>query len=181
MIITPNIGSIERRLCARMKQWAPQLAAAEMCYGVDPFTLAAIIDRESEGGGALTPPGPEGRRADGFGLAQLHQDEHVSFLLAQSPDGKPLWTDPSLHILYTAKHFRRLVDAFQLAEGIDLPPAIAAFDIGVRRVRIILAQKPFSELSTDSKIATLDEATTGKDYVSDVLSRRASFIGASLP
>lgn len=181
MIITPNIVSIERRLCDRMKQWAPQLAAAEMCFRIDPFALAAIIDRESEGGEALTPAGPEGRSAQGFGLAQLHQDEHVSFLLAQFPDGKPLWADPSIHILYVARTFRRLVDSFATSDGPDLPAAIAAFDIGIRKVRGILSRRALIDASIDARIAALDEATSGENYVSDVLDRRADFIGATLP
>src|SRR5688572_29061817 len=98
-------ASLEALLPSNLSRYANQFFAAELCFGVDPFVMAAIMDRESRGGDALNPKGPSGTgdHGNGFGLCQLDRRYHSSFLKALGPDKIELWKDPTFNVMYAAK------------------------------------------------------------------------------
>jgi soluble lytic murein transglycosylase-like protein len=142
--------------------------AAEICYGVDPLLLAAVIDRESLGGDALKPKGPAGTGDGGHGrgLGQIDDRSHASFLAAKFDSGAPLWQDPTFNVLYAAKLLRKNLDRFG-EEG----PAVAAYNCGPGNVRAALARLP-AGASADDRLAAVDQRTAHRNYASDVLRRR---------
>lgn len=168
------IEDLERRLPPHLLRWAPQLISAELCFGIDPYTLAAILDRESRGGDALTPKGPTGKgdRGFGHGLFQIDARTHGSFLSARGPDGIHLWKKPSFSALYAAD----LIHTNLRASGGDLLLSIAAYNCGLKRAKFALDTKLKPGATEDDRIAALDSVTTGEDYVSDVLRRRSAFL-----
>ncbi len=153
----------------RLARWAPQLLAAELCYGVDPWWLAAILDRESLGGEALDPKGPAGfgDKGHGRGLGQIDDRAHPSFVGARFDDQLALWTDPTFNILYAARLLAKNLGALKW----DYPAACAAYNAGLSKVKLTLAG-----LVDDTKrLEALDSITTGK-YVADVIRRRATYL-----
>lgn len=154
----------------RLAQWAPQLEAVALCYpSVDPFLLAAIIDRESLGGLALAPPGPGGLGdgGHGHGLGQIDDRSHGSFLAAKFEDGDSLWAEPAWNLLYAGRLLSKLLHA---TAG-DVPVSVAAYNCGLHRAQSALA--PLPQVGTRAqRIAALDKVTTGGNYVSEVLKGR---------
>ena len=133
--------------------------------------MAAIVDRESRGGDALTPPIPlgTGDHGHGKGLAQIDDRSHHRFIVAAFDDGRtPLWTDPTFNILYGA---RLLSVGFRVSKS--WPVAIASYNAGL--LRAMRVQKALSDSGEIALIASLDRITTGGDYVSDVLRRMSGF------
>jgi hypothetical protein len=165
---------LESKLPRRIARWIPQLISAELCYGVDVYTLAAIIDRESNGGDALQPPGPGGKGDGGFGhgLGQIDLRTHNKFLMAQFSNGRPLWTDPTFNILYAAW----LLHQNQRGADGNLSVAIAAYNCGLKRAKWALENKTKPGDTDEQRIAALDSVTTSTNYVSDILRRRAQFL-----
>jgi soluble lytic murein transglycosylase-like protein len=134
--------------------------------------MAAIVDRESLGGDALSPrgnPAGVGDKGNGLGLAQIDARYHHRFCVAAFDTGELLWTDPTFNILYGARLLRRNFDATG-----SWPIAIASYNAGLARVTRAakLATPPGS---LDAVIEAIDKVTTGGDYVSDVLRRCAQF------
>lgn len=161
------------RLPLRLGRWAPQFLAAQLCYGVDALLLAAICDRESLGGEALTPKGPTGTGDGGHGrgLMQVDSRAHPVFVGAVFDDGVSLWKDPSFNILYAARLFARNL---LLLDG-DESAAIAAYNCGAQKARRVLASlEPGTD--TSGRIAALNAVTAGGDYVSDVQRRRTNYL-----
>lgn len=155
----------------RLSQWAPELKASALCYPkVDPMLLAAILDRESRGGYALKPPGPGGLGdgGHGHGLGQIDDRTHASFLAAKFDDGDFLWMEPAFAILYSARLLAKLLKA----TGGDEPVAVAAYNCGLRRAQNAVMQGATASSTRAERIAALDRATTGGDYVSKVLENR---------
>lgn len=170
--MTP-VDLIERRLPPRLAKWARQFYAAEILFGVDPFVLAAIMDRESRGGEACHPPGPGGTGdgGNGLGLMQIDKRHHQTFAAAVMPNGAPMWKSPTFNTLYGAKLL-----AHNLAEaGNDYPLAIAGYNCSLRRA-ILACIQASGEDAIARRIKLLDPLTTGGNYVSDVLGRRATFL-----
>jgi hypothetical protein len=153
-----------------ISRWKSQLEAAELCFGVDPFILAAIIDRESLGGKALNPPtaGGTGDGGHGRGLGQIDDRYHRSFVDAMFDDGAFLWRDPTFNILYAARLLKRNLDA---SDG-DYATAIAAYNCGLKRARYAAGAS-----QGETRIAALNAVTTGRDYVTDVFARSTAFRG----
>lgn len=171
----PEASALFSRLPERLRRWVPQLLAAELCFGIDSALLAAILDRESLGGDALSPKGPAGTgdRGFGLGLAQVDARFHHPFAVATFDDLKtPLWTDPTFNILYAARLLRKNFDA---AKG-DVAVAVAAYNAGLYRVRLAVAKLP-PDAPLSARVAAVDKVTTGGDYVANVLERRAKFSG----
>lgn len=162
-----------RLLPAHLEKWRPQLTAAQLCYGIPLELMAAILDRESRGGEALTPKGPGGKgdHGRGHGLAQIDSGYHHKFLAAMFDDNRtPLWADPTFNVLYGA---RLLSENFRLSRS--WPVSIAAYNAGLTRAT--RAAKNATDSSEAAVIAAVDRVTTGGDYVSDVYRRRAGFGG----
>lgn len=168
MSVTPKVLAVSMTLPDRLARWAPQLVAAELCYGVDPLLLAAIVDRESLGGDALKPKGPTGvgDSGHGRGLGQIDDRSHPSFLAATFDGGPPLWQDAAFNLLYAAKLLRKNLDRFG-----DEAAAIAAYNCGPGNVRAALARLPVGA-SAAERLAAVDKRTANGNYASDVLRRR---------
>ena len=165
---------LRQRLPVRLARWAPQLVAAELCYGVDPYTMAAILDVESLGGDALNPSGPAGTGDHGFGhgLGQIDSRSHGSFVAARAFDGTRLWADPAFNILYAAK----LLRSNMRGAGGDSLVAIAAYNCGLKRAQWAIAHKCTPASTEAERIAVLDSVTARGAYLSTVLKRRAAFL-----
>lgn len=163
------------RLPPRLARWARYFEAAGAACEVDPYTLAAICDRESLGGEALKPRGPEGLGdgGRGHGLMQIDARYHETFLAAKGPDGRPLWEDPAWNILYGAKLLRMNFDRL----GRDYVPAIAAYNASLNRVQNVLSGLD-NATSADARVNAFDQLTTGNNYVSDVLARRDKYLSS---
>lgn len=167
-----TVEELTARLPARVGRWANLFIAAELCFGVDPYVLAAIIDRESLGGDALTPKGPSGTgdKGHGRGLGQIDDRHHHYFVNANFDDGRPLWKHPVFNVLYAAW----LLDRNLKLAGGDYPVAIAAYNCGASRALAVLKELPGDD-NIAKRIERLDPLCTNK-YVSDVLRRRAEFL-----
>ncbi len=168
-----TVADLMRLLPDRLARWAPQFVAAELCYGVDAATMAAIVDRESLGGEALTPasPGGVGDHGRGHGLGQIDDRAHMSFVDARFDDGVSLWSDPTFNILYGARLLRRNLDIL----GGQYDAAVAAYNCGAGAVRKALKLLE-AEPNPIARRSALDGLCTGKDYVTDVLTRREKFL-----
>ncbi len=165
----PNTLLLLSRLPPRLARWAPELYAASIAYdSIDPVLLAAIMDRESRGGEALTPPGPSGTGdcGHGRGLMQIDDRYHSAFV------STGLWAEPPFSILYAA----RLLELNQRALGGSIELAVAAYNCGAARVRTATA----GIVETAARLAAADRCTTGGNYASDVLKRREDLYLAAL-
>jgi soluble lytic murein transglycosylase-like protein len=167
-----TLPDLMSRLPLRLARWAPQLLSAQLCYGVDALLLAALMDRESKGGEALTPKGAGGTgdAGHGRGLMQIDDRAHPIFVHAVSDDGALLWKEPAFNILYAARLFAHDLG---ILDG-DEHAAIAAYNCGAQRVkRTLAALEP--DADPVARRAALDGLTTGRDYVTDVVGRLATF------
>lgn len=160
-------------LPVRISRWSSYIELAGKAFAVDPFIIAAVMDRESLGGEALTPKGAAGvgDKGHGRGLMQIDDRYHSSFIAAKAPDGTPLWTKPLWSVLYGAQI---LAHNFYIFDG-DIAAAIAAYNAGARRVRTAITALGESE----ARLKTLDSLTAGGNYVTDVLERRREFSAQS--
>lgn len=157
----------------KLGRWLPQFISAELCYNIDVPTLAAICERESLGGEALTPKGPTGTgdHGHGHGLMQIDDRSHGGFLSARFWDGVRLWQDPCFNILFAARLLRWNLNATED----DLPLSIAAYNCGLKRARWVLAQRQSLIIDEATRIRALDSATANGDYVTHVLKLRKQY------
>lgn len=181
-MILLNQVAVERQkdvLPARLARWMPQFISATLCFQIDVPTLAAIIDRESLGGDALKPKGSMGYgdSGHGHGLGQIDDRSHGGFLHARFWDGIPLWADPTFNILFAARLMRSNLNNTQ---G-DMPLSIAAYNCGLKRARWMLDRKKDIVTSEATRIAVLDSATAGGNYVTDVMRRRREYTPMEAP
>lgn len=158
-----------QRLPPRLARYALEIWCAAALYHVDPVVLAAILERESRGGDALTPQGPRGTGDGGHGrgLMQIDDRWHGPFIATG------LWREPPFALLYAARLLREALDALG---SDDYGPAIGAYNAGTARVRSILATLP-AAASIEQRIATIDRATTSH-YVAGVLRIRDELLQA---
>lgn len=149
-----------RKLPERLARYALEIWCAAALYRVDPIVLAAILERESLGGDALTPPGPRGTGDGGHGrgLMQIDDRWHRAFVATG------LWREPPFSLLYAARLLRQSFDALGAD---DYGPAIGAYNAGTARVRSLLAALP-ATATIEQQIATIDRVTT-HHYVAGVL------------
>lgn len=142
----------------RLERWRSSIEAAAEQTGLSPELLAAIMDRESRGGDALTPKGPAGTGDNGHGRGLMQIDDRSWVAFCNIPDR---WQDPAQNILFAA----RILSSYLRAFGGDLPCAVCSYNAGPRRVSRYLVMRPQPTLDE------LDVLTTGHDYVTDVLTR----------
>jgi hypothetical protein len=142
----------------RLERWRTFVEAAAERTGLAVDLIAAVMDRESRGGDALSPPGPGGfgDNGHGHGLMQIDDRTWVSFCNDPSQ-----WQDPAQNILYGAG----ILASYQRGFSGDLPCAVCAYNAGPARVSRLLVMHP------RPTFAELDLLTTGSDYVTDVLTR----------
>lgn len=157
-----------QRLPPRLARYALEIWCASALYRVDPVVLAAIMERESRGGDALTPPVPSGTGDGGHGrgLMQIDDRWHGPFIATG------LWREPAFALLYAARLLREALDAL----GGEYGPAIGAYNAGTARVRSILATLP-TTAPIQQRINVIDEVTT-QHYVSGVLRIRDELLCA---
>ena len=150
----------------RISRWAAPIFFGASMYGLDPVALAAIMERESEGGDTLTPKGPKGTGDNGHGrgLMQIDDRWHSTFVASG------LWKEAPFAVLYAARLLRMALDAF---DG-DYPAAIGAYNAGVNGIRSQLMTLPPSA-KPERRIAIMDEVTTDH-YVAGVLRIRDDFL-----
>lgn len=175
--MTP-VAELMRRLPPHMARWSPQFAAAELCFGVDPWVLAAICEQESLGGDALYPKGPGGTgdQGHGRGLMQIDDRWHRGFIAATLWDRSPAWKHPTFSIMYGAGLMRANLDEL----GGDYWSAIAAYNCGAAKVRSVLNALGFNPIAPQ-KLQALNGATHAGKYLSSVLRRRDEYLNASIP
>lgn len=159
----------------RLRPWADFFEEAAKIFHLDPFLLAALCDRESLGGLALHPPGPEGTGDGGWGLGLLQIDRrsHRAFCAAKLADGRFAWQDARRNILHGAAIY---ASGLKALDGDEIL-AIAAYNAGVTRVKRVLASMP-KPVTRAAILGRMDSITTGGEagpYVSDVLARRDRF------
>ena len=164
----PALETIRRCLPARLARYSYLFSLAESYFGVDPFLMAAIMDRESLGGNALKPlgPGGVGDGGHGRGLYQIDDRSHASFCAARFDSGGTLWADPLFNAAYA---FRLFAKNLKECNG-DTLTAIAGYNAGIGRA-ITAGKNPDAR----QRQLDLDKITTGGDYVSDVLDRVEEF------
>jgi soluble lytic murein transglycosylase-like protein len=157
------------RIPYRVGQWLPQAKAAGAMFGVDPLDLLAICDRESNGDpNAQSPDG-------GLGLFQITRKFHPTFCDMVGPDGVPAWRVPAWNAMYAAALLQHNVKLFDGVIDEPLLAAIASYNASDRRVREKLRELS-RPITREQIIHALDPLTTGGDYLSDVLSRRNSYV-----
>jgi soluble lytic murein transglycosylase-like protein len=125
---------------------------------MDRYLIWAVMDRESLCGDALNPKGsPQGvgDSGHGRGLMQIDDRYHRSFC-----EDITQWGDAYQNILYGTTLLRTYIRKL----GTE-PKGIAAYNCGPKKVTTSGHQFPFD----------LDQLTTGKNYVTDVLRRRDQF------
>lgn len=180
-------------------RWADPVVSTSNKYGIDVYLLFAIMDRESGGGIFLRPNDetgsgdftPRGGKLppDGFGygrgLMQIDYESNIAWCALVDPDtGKFFWQLASQNVdkggaIFSAKlaalngDILASICAYNAGEG-SLPGEDPEHPHG-HGAKLVLANLPWNP-SQDAKIAALDTITTGKNYVSDVLRRRASFL-----
>lgn len=168
----PTASRFAAHLPPRLAQWAGHIHAAASVYGLDPYLLAAVCDRESLGGEALTPKGPRGVGDEGHGrgLMQIDDRWHKGFIRAEFDDRVPLWTDPFFVFGYAARLLRRLLNRFDQ----DVGAALCAYNAGEDDAIAVLKLMP-PEATSAERIQRFSQRTTQKNYCSDVLRRRDGF------
>lgn len=164
------------QLPPHLDRWYLCFQAAHMQTGVDPYLLAAICDRESAGGEALTPKGPAGTgdKGHGRGLMQIDDRYHLSFIAARDGRGIALWQVPAFNILYAARLLTQMWGSLHI-----WPAAIAAYNAGASMARGALAALS-PDAPQEAIVAALDRVTAHGDYVSDVLRRRGQWTDTPL-
>lgn len=163
---------VKLTLPPRLARWAFHVCGVATILHLDAMLLMAIVDRESLGGDACQPPGCAGTGdgGHGLGLMQIDKRYHPTFAAALGPDGKHLWQHPAFNIMYGGALLRANLDRFQAEE-----PAVAAYNASPQRVMGALSTLSLGAGNLE-RVAALDQVTTQKNYVSDVLGRRAQFV-----
>jgi hypothetical protein len=171
------------------QRYAQSFLHAADAFGLSPFLLAAICDRESRYGAALAPD-LTGDCGHGRGLMQIDDRAHPEWIALGA------WRDPAqnvlkgAHVLADARAFfcraprqhvvlgtfaaqrrgvspGRYPDPRPLADEALVRAAVAAYNTGAQNVLMSLACG-----------ADPDCTTTGKDYSADVLRRAAALEAA---
>lgn len=166
----------------RAAQYWALFEASAARYELDVYLLAAICDHESLCGISLTPVGPtgEGDREHALGLMQIDKRYHGAFALKLMQDGTPAWQDAATNIDYGASI---LADNFDRFDGNE-PCAIANYNASEMNIRHAVADITRSGVGPppiEALIWAVDQVTTKKSYVSDVLARREQFLMPAPP
>lgn len=176
-----SLEALEKSLPIHLRQWAREFHGAGTIYRLCPYLLAAVCDRESRGGLALSPQGPAGTGDKGHGRGIMQADDrfHVSFVSATDGSGKHLWKQAPFNVLYGAKLLRDNLDAL-----LDVSLALSAYNAGVARVRAasdLVSVGPDDATTLEMRRKAADAKTTGGNYGADVLRRRAQWAPPDAP
>lgn len=141
---------------ARLEQYRAICGAAGLKWSVPAALLAALCDRESRAGEALTPPGPGGKGDGGHGHGLWQIDDRTwGFWLEHAE-----WWRPEVNADKAAS-----ILAWGLRRYSRVQDAIAAYNCGPNKVDRLLIMRPHPS------VAELDVLTAGGDYVSWVIER----------
>lgn len=155
----------------RLARYATAFAAAGAQFGIDPYLLAAVCDRESLGGEALTPKGPGGLGDNGHahGLMAI-DDRSWAQWLATHP-----WWEPECNISKGAEILAANVARFEVGFFYDaLFAAVAAYNAGPGNVRAALAHAPKGLPPLELR-RVIDSRTAHGNYATDCFHRWESF------
>mgnify|MGYP001619443009 FL=1 len=180
-LAAPYIADVE----AAVARWAPAVAPTDTIAVIDVYTVFAVMSRESGFGRYLVPSGPAGTGDGGHGLGLMQLDDryhpgdlkdpegraNADWVRLTRGDGVPLWQLPAENI---GRGVWQLATTLKLLG--NLPAAICAYNAGVVRAREVLDTVAGSVTSVDGLVHALDQWTTGRDYVADVLRRRSEFL-----
>lgn len=154
-------------LPSEARDYADTILQVAQEESVDPMIIAALGQRESRWGHALSPQGPGGTGdyGHGHGLMQIDDRSHSDFL--DNYD----WTDPYTNVQYAIHNVLKPNLDFFTQKGLQgdqlVSAAVAAYNAGPGNVwKAIQAGK------------SPDAVTTGRNYASDVLARAASAANA---
>lgn len=159
------------KLPPHLARYASEFAKASAETGLDAALIAAVCDRESGGGLYLSPRGPGGvgDSGHGHGLMQLDDRTWAAWL------AKNKWWEPQANISKGAEVLSANLVRFE-ATFDPLFCAVAAYNCGPGNVRAALLHA--GTASPEAKRLLVDRRTTGGDYASDTLARRARFLSA---
>jgi hypothetical protein len=154
-------------LPARLQPYGQFFRDAGETFGLDPYHLAAVCDRESGGGIYLKPATPAGvgDGGHGRGLMQIDDRHHKEFCAGAD------WMDPRKNI---AKGAEILRDALKEFSG-DLDAEFLGtcrYNAGLARISAALKKANADKIS---RRMAADSCTTGGNYGSDVFRRRGAF------
>jgi hypothetical protein len=168
----------------RLSQWATPLHLAAGMTSQCPWLLSAILERESRGGEALTPPGPAGTGDGGHGrgLMQIDDRFHSAFVSHVLQDGRPAWQDAAVNIAYGANVLRGVMSFFRtpawaLSSRVADAAGVASYNAGQRSVAAAMRREGL-DAAEHKLLAAIDSPTTGRNYSAWVLAMRDSFLAA---
>jgi soluble lytic murein transglycosylase-like protein len=140
----------------RILKYERELKCAAELYDLDWIALAAIMERESEGGETLTPRGPSGTGDGGHGRGLMQIDDRWHPLFVASG----LWRVPEFNVVYAARLLR---DNLRALAG-EYPAAIAAYNAGLGTIRRVIAE----HAQHGGALAEQMDAVTTRRYCSGV-------------
>lgn len=159
-------------LPAHLQPWGSYFLEAGRLHGVDAYLLAAVCDRESGGGRYLKPPGPAGvgDGGHGRGLMQIDDRYHKEFVASGA------WMKPFENICKGAEILA--ANRKEFAEDADAEfLSVCRYNASAKRIAEALAKANADKIS---RRMAADSVTTGGDYGSDCIRRRASFLAKSI-
>jgi len=157
----------------RLWRWRFEIQQAADKYGFEPALIAAIMERESQGGEALTPPTRlgTGDGGHGRGLLQIDDRAHPAFC-----SNIELWGDALQYVMFGAM----VLDWGRKTTGGHIEGAVACYNTGWAREKNGVIIPHLRELYASVKprlptIEELDRYTTGHDYVKFVMDKFAVY------
>lgn len=174
--MTDSPIKLAKALPPQLARWASCFIGAEIITGIDAILLAAICERETDGGESkyldVRGPGGRGDAGHGHGLMQIDDRFHASFISAIGPDGVPLWKKPEWNILYAAEILARNFLYFAGSEA----PAVAAYNGSEKKIHDgLISAGVLIPSSNEACFAVVDQFTTGKDYSQWVIAHRDQY------
>ncbi len=161
MSVSDDSIALLRKLPQRIAQWSNEIAVAAEEHRVDPLLIAAVIERESEGGESkcLDHPGPSGTGDNGHGRGLMQIDDRANPAWIMGAD----WRNPAINI----EHGTMILRQCMFALGGVVAAALAGYNAGPGKARRVV--NAMAGLPADELISALDRITT-RNYVSDTIS-----------
>lgn len=185
----------------RLRRWSEQIGAAAELSTVCPWLIAAVMERETQGGEApgFFPNGDpagtgdfgeegtpsfrdrsKGELGHGRGLMQIDDRSHRLFIARKLGDGRFAWQDPLENIGYSAIYLGRLIAHFaqpqlRLDLKLALAAAVASYNCGEGNVSKLLATR---KGSLEEQLVYVDRLTAKprRDYSQWVLRLHTQFL-----
>lgn len=153
----------------RLWRWRFEIQQAADHYRFEPALIAAIMERESQGGEALTPPTRMGTgdHGHGRGLMQIDDRAHAEFCADINK-----WGDALQNVMFGAG----VLKWGMTMTGGHIEGAVACYNTGWARVKDGIIIPHLRELYAAlaprwPTIEELDKYTAGHDYVKFVMEK----------